>query len=42
LGKYKVVAVVGLSKEPEKDSHGVSAYLKQHGYRIIPVNPLAD
>ena len=34
--------VVGLSKEPEKDSHRVSAYLKQHGYRIIPVNPFAD
>jgi len=40
--KYKVIAVVGLSKEPEKDSHRVSAYLKQHGYRIIPVNPFAD
>jgi predicted CoA-binding protein len=42
LKKYKVIAVVGLSKEPEKDSHRVSAYLKQHGYRIIPVNPFAD
>jgi predicted CoA-binding protein len=40
--KYKVIAVVGLSKEPGKDSHRVSAYLKQHGYRIIPVNPFAD
>jgi len=42
LKKYKVIAVVGLSKEPEKESHRVSAYLKQHGYRIIPVNPFAD
>ncbi|MGD0644352.1 MAG: CoA-binding protein [Candidatus Bathyarchaeia archaeon] len=42
LGKYKVIAVVGLSKDPEKDSHRVSAYLKEHGYRIIPVNPFAD
>ena len=42
LKKYKVIAVVGLSKEPEKDSYRVSAYLKQHGYRIIPVNPFAD
>ena len=42
LKKYQVIAVVGLSKEPEKDSHRVSAYLKQHGYRIIPVNPFAD
>jgi hypothetical protein len=42
LEKYRIIAVVGLSKEPGKDSHRVSAYLKQHGYRIIPVNPSAD
>ena len=42
LTKYMNVAVVGLSKEPGKDSHRVSAYLKQHGYCIIPVNPFAD
>ncbi|MGO8805255.1 MAG: CoA-binding protein [Candidatus Bathyarchaeia archaeon] len=42
LRKYKVIAVVGLSKELGKDSHRVSAYLKQHGYQIIPVNPFAD
>jgi len=42
LKKYKTIAVVGLSKDSEKDSHKVSAYLKQHGYHIIPVNPFAD
>ena len=42
LEKYKVIAVVGLSKEPGKYSHRVAAYLKQLGYRIIPVNPFAD
>jgi hypothetical protein len=42
LQKYKVIAVVGLSKELGKDSHRVGAYLKQHGYRIVPVNPSAD
>ena len=42
LKKAKTIAVVGLSKEPEKDSHKVSLYLQQHGYRIIPVNPFAD
>ena len=42
LEKAKTIAVVGLSKEPEKDSHKVSTYLQQHGYRIIPVNPFAD
>lgn len=39
---YYVVAIVGLSKEVGKPSHRVGAYLKQHGYRIIPVNPTVD
>ena len=42
LTRYKTVAVVGLSREPGKDSYRVSAYLKKHGFRIIPVNPFAD
>jgi len=42
LTKYKTVAVVGLSREPDKYSHRVSAYLKAYGFRIIPVNPFAD
>jgi hypothetical protein len=42
LTKYKTIAVVGLSREPEKESYKVSAYMKKHGFRIIPVNPLAD
>jgi predicted CoA-binding protein len=42
LTKYKTIAVVGLSRELGKDSHRVSAYLKAHGFRIIPVNPFAD
>jgi predicted CoA-binding protein len=41
LLKSKTIAVVGLSKELGKDSHRVSAYLQQRGYRIIPVNPFA-
>jgi len=36
LEKYKVIAVVGLSKNPEKTSYKVSFYMQQHGYRIIP------
>ncbi|MGB6068453.1 MAG: CoA-binding protein [Desulfomonilaceae bacterium] len=36
------IAVVGLSANPQKDSHKVAAYLKNHGYQIIPVNPAAD
>ena len=42
LTKYKTIAVVGLSRDPNKDSHRVSAYLKKHGFHIIPVNPFAD
>ena len=41
LTKYKTIAVVGLSREPGKDSHRVSDYLKKHGFRIIPVNPFS-
>jgi len=35
----RTVAVVGLSSNPEKASHEVGEYLKEQGYRIIPVNP---
>jgi predicted CoA-binding protein len=35
----KTIAVVGLSDDPEKYSHEVASYLKEQGYRIIPVNP---
>ena len=33
------IAVVGLSASPDRPSHQVPAFLKQRGYRIIPVNP---
>lgn len=42
LTKYKTLAVVGLSKQPEKPSYVVSDYMQKHGFRIIPVNPLVD
>ena len=42
LRKYKVIAVVGASKTPEKEAYKVPLYLKQHGYKIIPVNPTTD
>jgi predicted CoA-binding protein len=39
LQNAKTIAVVGLSNSPLRPSHGVSAYMQSHGYRIIPVNP---
>jgi predicted CoA-binding protein len=42
LSTAKVIASVGLSSNPEKDSYEVGQYLQEQGYRIIPVNPTAD
>lgn len=42
MKKYRVIAVVGASKNPEKEAYTVPAYLQEHGYTIIPVNPTAD
>ena len=42
LRSSHTIAVVGLSDNPMRPSHGVSAYMQSHGYRIIPVNPQAD
>ncbi len=39
LQRAKTIAVVGLSNNPLRPSHGVTAYMQSHGYRIIPVNP---
>ncbi len=39
LKHSKTIAVVGLSSNPLRPSHGVSAYMQAQGYRIIPVNP---
>ncbi|MCY0884571.1 MAG: CoA-binding protein [Firmicutes bacterium] len=39
MAESRVIAVVGLSPKPERDSHRVAAYLQQQGYRIIPVYP---
>jgi uncharacterized protein len=42
LRKYKNIAVVGASKNPTKDANTVPQFMKDHGYKIIPVNPTAD
>ncbi|MBO3833331.1 MAG: CoA-binding protein [Candidatus Brockarchaeota archaeon] len=38
----KTIVIVGISREPNKDSHKVAKYLKANGYRIVPINPFAD
>jgi predicted CoA-binding protein len=39
LRAARTIAVVGLSANPRRPSHGVARYLQRAGYRIIPVNP---
>jgi predicted CoA-binding protein len=41
LAESRVIAVVGMSPKTDRPSHYVAAYLQQHGYRVIPVNPVA-
>jgi len=42
LREVKTIAVVGLSPNPEKDSHRVAAYLQSVGYKIVPIYPKED
>ena len=42
LKSAKTIAVVGISDNPMRASHDVSAYMQSQGYRIIPVNPALD
>ncbi|MGI8587681.1 MAG: CoA-binding protein [Chloroflexia bacterium] len=37
--EMKRIAVVGLSASPGRTSYNVAAYMQQHGYKIVPVNP---
>lgn len=39
LTECRTVAVVGMSADSDRPSHGVFCYLKDQGYRVIPVNP---
>lgn len=42
LSRKPAVAVVGLSRNPEKYSYKVAKYLKGEGFKVIPVNPNAE
>ncbi len=41
LRRSRVIAIVGLSADPSRPSHGVARALQRFGYRIIPVTPSA-
>lgn len=41
LRTCRTVAVVGLSPSPDRASFDVARYMQAHGWRIIPVNPVA-
>jgi predicted CoA-binding protein len=42
LGTVKTIAVVGISRNPEKAARRVPSYLADEGYEVIPVNPHVD
>ena len=42
MGRARRIAVIGMSRFPEKPSRGVPAYLAAQGYDIVPVNPNAE
>lgn len=39
LDECRTIAVVGLSSNSWRPSHGVAGYMQRQGYRVIPVNP---
>jgi hypothetical protein len=42
LKRIKTIAVVGLSPNPDRPSHGVARAMQRFGYTVIPVHPAAD
>jgi uncharacterized protein len=42
LRDARTIAVVGLSPDPTRPSHGVARALQRFGYRVIPVNPSVE
>jgi predicted CoA-binding protein len=40
LLRHKTIAVVGLSAQWHRPSYFAAKYMQEHGYRVIPVNPM--
>ena len=41
LTKFKSIAMVGVSKDPQKTSTIVMKYMQNYGFKVYPVNPSA-
>jgi predicted CoA-binding protein len=39
LERTRTIALVGISDRPDRASYSVMAFLQDHGYRVLPVNP---
>jgi predicted CoA-binding protein len=39
LRSTRTIAVVGIKDDESEDAFRVPAYMQEHGYRIVPVNP---
>ena len=39
LAETRTIALVGISDRPDRASYSVMAFLQNHGYRVLPVNP---
>jgi len=42
LTKYKNIAIIGASPNPEKDSHKVTKYMIEKGYNVFPIYPKGE
>ena len=42
LRTHRTIAVVGLSAQWHRPSYFAAKYMQEHGYRVIPVNPMYD
>ncbi len=40
LRESKTIAVLGMSDKPHRASYNIGKYLAEHGYRVLPVNPV--
>ena len=42
MDSVRTIAVIGISRDPQKAARRVPAYLAAKGYQIIPINPFVD